>query len=137
MQGKKAYTPQLFYQLSLDRLVPQDNFYRKLFEELDFQFLYQATLKYYGREGQQSIDPSVFFKILLVGYLKRINSLGMAQANKHVMMAALSYNLKKFLRFVVKKTVPMAIGMAQVIIPKQGKDLAFLKVLIHDIKMLF
>jgi len=28
MQGKKEFTPQLFYDLSLDRLVPLDNFYR-------------------------------------------------------------------------------------------------------------
>ena len=38
------------------------------------QFLYKATGSYYGREGQQSIDPVVFFKILLVGYLNNINS---------------------------------------------------------------
>ena len=69
--------------------------------------------------------------------MKRINSRGMAQVNKHVMMAALSYNLKKFLRFVVKKTVPIAIGIAQVIIPKQGEDLAFLKALIHELKNSF
>ncbi len=29
MQGKKNFSPQLFYELSLDRLVPEDNFYRK------------------------------------------------------------------------------------------------------------
>lgn len=42
--------------------------------ELDLHFLYHATKKYYGREGQESIDPVVFFKILLVGYLNNINS---------------------------------------------------------------
>src|SRR5690625_5852664 len=35
--------------------------------------------------------------------MRRINSRGMPQANKHIMMAALTYNLKKYLRFVVKK----------------------------------
>ncbi len=29
---------------------------------------------YYGKEGQESIDPVVFFKICLVGYLNNINS---------------------------------------------------------------
>ena len=38
------------------------------------QFLYPATTCYYGSEGQESIDPVVFFKILLVGYLNNINS---------------------------------------------------------------
>lgn len=42
--------------------------------ELDLHFLYKATLHYYGKEGQQSIDPVVFFKILLVGYLNNISS---------------------------------------------------------------
>ena len=74
MQGRKDFTPQLFYELSLDRLVPQDNFYRKVNLQLDIHFLYQSTQQYYGSEGQQSIDPVVFFKILLVGYLNNINS---------------------------------------------------------------
>jgi len=39
-------------------------------ETLDFQFLYVATAKYYGKDGQKSIDPIVFFKLLLVGYLE-------------------------------------------------------------------
>lgn len=74
MQGKKHITPQLFYNTSLDQLVPVDNFYRRLNAAIDLHFIYNATSKYYGREGQASIDPVVFFKILLVGYLNNINS---------------------------------------------------------------
>lgn len=74
MQGRKKFTPQLFYQTSLDSLVPKDNYYRILLKELDLHYLYASTSKYYGREGQESIDPIVFFKILLVGYLNNINS---------------------------------------------------------------
>jgi transposase len=74
MQGRKQLTPQLFYQLSLDQLVPEDNFYRRINNHLNLDFLYPATKQYYGSEGQQSIDPVVFFKILLVGYLNNINS---------------------------------------------------------------
>jgi len=74
MQGRKAFTPQLFYQTSLDALVPKDNYYRLLDKNLDLHFLYQQTKSYYGSEGQESIDPVVFFKILLVGYLNNINS---------------------------------------------------------------
>lgn len=74
MQGRKHFSPQLFYQTSLDTLVPKDNYYRLLEKNLDFHFLYQQTKSYYGREGQESIDPVVFFKILLVGYLNNINS---------------------------------------------------------------
>ena len=74
MQGKKHLTLQLFYNTSLEQLVPPDNFYRLINKELDLHFLYKATKDYYGKEGQQSIDPVVFFKILLVGYLNNINS---------------------------------------------------------------
>jgi transposase len=74
MQGRKHFSPQLFYQTSLDSLVPKDNFYRILLKELDLHYLYASTSMYYGREGQESIDPVVFFKILLVGYLNNINS---------------------------------------------------------------
>ncbi|WP_134395869.1 transposase, partial [Flavobacterium psychrophilum] len=74
MQGKKNFTPQLFVSVNLLDMVPSDNFYRRLSTELDLHFIYKATQKYYGKEGQESIDPVVFFKILLVGYLNNINS---------------------------------------------------------------
>jgi len=38
------------------------------------QFLYQHTKGFYGKSGQESIDPVVFFKICLVGYLENIIS---------------------------------------------------------------
>ena len=45
--------------------------------------------------------------------MKKINSRGMAQANKHVLMAALTYNLKKFLKFESKKVRPLALEMTK------------------------
>ena len=74
MQGKKAFTPRLFYQLSLAALVPDDGFYRQIDRTIDFRFLYNATEAYYGTEGNESIDPVVFFKICMVGYLNNLNS---------------------------------------------------------------
>jgi transposase len=70
MQGRKHYQEKLFTNFQLSDRVPTDNIYRKLKETLDLQFLYPATAKYYGKEGQKSIDPIVFFKLLLVGYLE-------------------------------------------------------------------
>ena len=52
MQGRKEYTAQLFYDISLDRLVPFDNYYRIIQRELSFNFLYQETSKYYEKEGR-------------------------------------------------------------------------------------
>lgn len=74
MQGKKQYTEKLFTTFQLSNHVPADNFYRRLRAQLDLSWLYKATKKYYGREGQQSIDPVVFFKLLLIGYLENLNS---------------------------------------------------------------
>ncbi|MDB4920039.1 IS1182 family transposase [Mucilaginibacter sp.] len=74
MQGKKTHQESLFIQFQLSNYVPADNFYRRLKNLLDLDFLYQTTLKYYGKEGQKSIDPVVFMKLMLVGYLENINS---------------------------------------------------------------
>ena len=74
MQGKKDYIPKMMYLIHLDELVPQNNFYRLMDRELNLHFLYKATEQYYGDEGQESIDPVVFFKICLIGYLNNINS---------------------------------------------------------------
>ncbi|MCO6494103.1 MAG: hypothetical protein J5I91_00280 [Bacteroidetes bacterium] len=40
--------------------------------------------------------------------MKKVNTRGMAGANKHVLMAALTYNLKKYLKFTLKKLKIMA-----------------------------
>jgi len=74
MQGKKDYQEKLFIRFQLSDYVPADNFYRRLKGILDLTFVYDTTAKYYGTEGQKSIDPVVFFKLMLVGYLENLNS---------------------------------------------------------------
>src|SRR5436190_11485313 len=74
MQGKKQYTEQLFKSFQLPERIPEDNFYRRLKDLLNLQWLYKETKKYYGSEGQQSIDPVVFFKLILIGYLENLGS---------------------------------------------------------------
>lgn len=74
MQGKKKYQEKLFLNFQLSSAVPEDNFYRRLNQLIDFTFLYKATARYYGSEGQRSIDPVVFMKLMLVGYLENCNS---------------------------------------------------------------
>ena len=74
MQGKKHYAEKLFTSFQLSQYVPQDNFYRRLKDVLNLQWLYKATEKYYGQEGQKSIDPIVFFKLILIGYLENLAS---------------------------------------------------------------
>ncbi len=74
MQGKKSYSEKLFVHFQLSDRVPADNFYRMLDNALDLNFLYKATASFYGDEGQQSIDPVVFFKLMMVGYFENLSS---------------------------------------------------------------
>lgn len=74
MQGKKDYQEKLFNSFQLSERVPKENFYRRLKNELDLSFITPLTKAYYGEEGQKSIDPIVFFKLILVGYLENLNS---------------------------------------------------------------
>lgn len=74
MQGKKRYQEKLFLSFQLSDHIPEDNFYRCLKDLVDFNFLYKKTAPYYGKEGQKSVDPVVFMKLMLVGYLENINS---------------------------------------------------------------
>lgn len=74
MQGKKQHIEKLFLSFQLSDRVPEDNFYRRLKALLDLCWVYKFTAKYYGTEGQQSIDPVVFFKLMLIGYLENLGS---------------------------------------------------------------
>jgi len=74
LQGKKHYQPKLFSNFNLADRVPKNSFYRRLKRSIDFRFLYKLTEFYYDKCGQKSIDPVVFFKICLVGYLENIIS---------------------------------------------------------------
>ena len=49
--------------LSLEVLVPNDNFYRRLEERIDLSFVRELVLPLYARAGRHSIDPVVFFKL--------------------------------------------------------------------------
>jgi transposase len=101
MQGKKTYTPKLMYQVHLDSLVPQDNFYRKLDKVLDMGFLYKETAPYYGTDGQESIDPVVFFKMCLVGYLNNINS-----DRRLIEYCSNCLDVRLFMRYDIDESLP-------------------------------
>jgi transposase len=101
MQGKKNYSEKLFTSFQLSDRVPEDNIYRLLLQELDLRFLYQETAPYYGTEGQLSIDPVVFFKLLLVGYLENINS-----DRRIVAFASMGLDVLFFLGYDIDEELP-------------------------------
>lgn len=101
MQGKKVYTEKLFSNFQLSQRIPQANFYRRLREVLDLSFLYKETQKYYGNCGQKSIDPVVFFKFCLVGYLENIIS-----DRKLVEHCSMRLDILFFLGFDIDEELP-------------------------------
>ena len=70
MQGKKSCQEKFFVNFRLSERIPGGNFYRRLKESLDLDYLRSQTKRYCGSEGQKSIDPVVFFKLMLAGYLE-------------------------------------------------------------------
>ena len=48
MQGKKQLQSKMLYTITLEQLVPQDNFYRRLKKTIALDWLYKTTEKYYG-----------------------------------------------------------------------------------------
>ena len=70
MQGKKKFKPRLFANFRLDEFVPDNNFYKVLKDELDLNFIYKSTESVYSHTGRPGLDPVVFFKMILAGYLE-------------------------------------------------------------------
>lgn len=101
MQGRKELTPKMLYQVHLQDLIPEHNFFRLLDKAIDFHFLYKATVQYYGDEGQESIDPVVFFKICLVGYLNNINS-----DRKLIEYCSNCLDVRLFIRYDIDEALP-------------------------------
>jgi transposase len=74
MMGKRVFAPKLYYQLSLDQLVPQNHILRQIATAVDFSFVYPLAKSHYSYTGQPSVDPVVIFKTMLIGYLYGITS---------------------------------------------------------------
>ena len=75
MMGTKIRTfSPLPYDLSLEDLVPQDHFYRRLEARLDLSFVRELVAPLYAGGGRPSVDPVVFFKLQLVMFFEDIRS---------------------------------------------------------------
>ncbi len=101
MQGKKQFQETLFTTFQLSNHVPEDNFYRRLKELLPLQWIYKETAKYYGTEGQQSIDPVVFFKLMLIGYLENSGS-----DRRIISTASLRLDMLYFIGYNIDEALP-------------------------------
>jgi transposase len=101
MQGQKQYQEKLFLSFQLSDRIPEDNFYRRLKGALDLSFIPQQTSQYYGSEGQKSIDPIVFFKLMLIGYIENLNS-----DRKIIEHASMRMDMLYFINYDINEALP-------------------------------
>jgi transposase len=70
---ERIFSP-LPHDVSLENLVPKDNFYRRLEERLDLSFVRELVHPLYASGGRSSVDPVVFFKLQLVMFFEDLRS---------------------------------------------------------------
>jgi transposase len=74
MMGTKIRNFAALPNLSLEELVPKDNFYRRLDAMLDLSFVRDLVEDCYASSGRPSVDPVVFFRLQLVMFFEDIRS---------------------------------------------------------------
>lgn len=126
MQGKKDYQEKLFSHFQMSDRIPKENFYRRLKSVLNLDYLYLLTVDYYGESGQKSIDPTVFFKLCLVGYLENIIS------DRHLIShCSLRLDILYFLGYDIDEDLPWhsTISRTRQLYPESVFETVFTKVL--------
>jgi len=67
--------PKLFYyNVNLERRVPQNHILRKINEKIDFTFIYKEVRDTYGLNGNVSVPPAVILKMMLLLILYNVRS---------------------------------------------------------------
>lgn len=74
MMGTKIRTFAPLPNLSLEELVPKDNFYRRLEATLDLSFVRDLVKECYASSGRPSVDPVVFHRLQLVMFFEDTRS---------------------------------------------------------------
>src|SRR3990172_1123127 len=74
MKKQPRFEAKWYYNLSLERLVPDDHLLRLIDRAVDFAFIRPLCRPFYSHTGRPSVDPVVLFKMLLIGYLYGIPS---------------------------------------------------------------
>jgi transposase len=60
--------------VSLEDMVPRDNFYRHLEAKLDLSFVRDWARECYAERGRPGIDPVVYFKLQLIMFFEGLRS---------------------------------------------------------------
>jgi transposase len=62
------------HEISLEDLVPEDSFYRRLEAALDLSFVRDLVRPLYAKGGRPSVDPVVFFRLQIVLFFEGLRS---------------------------------------------------------------
>jgi transposase len=102
MMGKKIrnFAP-LPTNLSLEELVPKENFYRRLDRRLDLSFVRDLVEDRYACSGRPSVDPVVFFRLQLVMFFEDIRS-----ERRLMEVAADRLSIRWFLGYDLNEALP-------------------------------
>jgi transposase len=74
MLGRKNRDFKQHEYISLEDMVPEDNFFRQVERSIDFDFVRDLVSDFYSNIGRPSIDPVVFFKLQLIAFFEGIRS---------------------------------------------------------------
>lgn len=75
MQGKLQSTEQSSVAFDFDSFIPKDHLLKKIDKIIDLNFIRKITEPCYcSNNGRPSIDPELFFRMLIIGYLHGIFS---------------------------------------------------------------
>ena len=75
MMTRRGGVQMSLFSTSLEDVVAEDHFLRKLDSAVNFEFVYEELKPYYCEDnGKYSTDPVVIVKSLLIGFLYGINS---------------------------------------------------------------
>ena len=75
MGPRKQIAPKLFYSnINLADRIPEDHLLRRINETLDLDFVRREVAGCYGRNGQESIDPVVLMKLMVLLFMEQVPS---------------------------------------------------------------
>jgi transposase len=86
---------------SLEDLVPEDNFYRRLETRLDLSFVREVVRPFYAKGGRPSVDPVVFFKLQLVLFFE-----GLSSERELMVVAADRLSVRWYLGYDLHESLP-------------------------------
>ena len=101
MQGKKLFLDKKMTHFWLSERVPSYNLYLRLVELVDWSFLHEETRALCSLTGQPSLDPVVFFKLVLVDRLENL-----VRYRRLVEHCALRLDILFFLGYEVDEEMP-------------------------------